>query len=131
MSLASYQTALSRNKPAILPHPPGRAPLGGGGPVAREGALVPAPLPLSLLKGERRGSLTPRGIRIPVASMKGRCPRPLDDGGLLFPASSLSTHSKEMICSYTPLIVDERGSPCQPVLIDGVEQGRGDAAPPL
>ena len=25
---------------------------------------------------------TPRGIRIPVFSMKGRCPRPLDDGGL-------------------------------------------------
>ncbi len=27
---------------------------------------------------------TPRGIRIPVASVKGRCPRPLDDGGLFF-----------------------------------------------
>ena len=25
---------------------------------------------------------TPRGIRIPVTSVKGRCPRPLDDGGL-------------------------------------------------
>ncbi len=25
---------------------------------------------------------TPKGIRIPVASVKGRCPRPLDDGGL-------------------------------------------------
>ena len=24
---------------------------------------------------------TPRGIRIPVSSVKGRCPRPLDDGG--------------------------------------------------
>ena len=24
---------------------------------------------------------TPRGIRIPVTSVKGRCPRPLDDGG--------------------------------------------------
>ena len=24
---------------------------------------------------------TPKGIRIPVASVKGRCPRPLDDGG--------------------------------------------------
>lgn len=24
---------------------------------------------------------TPRGIRIPVASLKERCPRPLDDGG--------------------------------------------------
>lgn len=25
---------------------------------------------------------TPRGIRIPVTSVKGRCPRPLDDGGI-------------------------------------------------
>jgi hypothetical protein len=24
---------------------------------------------------------TPKGIRIPVTSVKGRCPRPLDDGG--------------------------------------------------
>jgi hypothetical protein len=24
---------------------------------------------------------TPKGIRIPVASVKGRCPRPLDDEG--------------------------------------------------
>ncbi len=26
--------------------------------------------------------ITPRGIRIPVTSVKGRCPRPLDDGGV-------------------------------------------------
>ena len=25
---------------------------------------------------------TPRGIRIPVTSVKGKCPRPLDDGGI-------------------------------------------------
>jgi hypothetical protein len=25
--------------------------------------------------------ITPRGIRIPVSSVKGRCPGPLDDGG--------------------------------------------------
>ena len=25
---------------------------------------------------------TPKGIRIPVTSVKGKCPRPLDDGGL-------------------------------------------------
>jgi hypothetical protein len=24
---------------------------------------------------------TPKGIRTPVTSVKGRCPRPLDDGG--------------------------------------------------
>lgn len=27
--------------------------------------------------------ITPRGIRIPVTSVKGRCPRPLDDGGVI------------------------------------------------
>ena len=26
---------------------------------------------------------TPKGIRIPVGSVKGCCPRPLDDGGIL------------------------------------------------
>ena len=25
---------------------------------------------------------TPKGIRIPVTSVKGKCPKPLDDGGL-------------------------------------------------
>jgi hypothetical protein len=37
---------------------------------------------------------TPRGIRIPVASVKGRCPRPLDDGGVslaLFRIAKLNT----------------------------------------
>ena len=28
-------------------------------------------------------NVTPKGIRIPVASVKGRCPRPLDDGGFI------------------------------------------------
>jgi hypothetical protein len=28
-----------------------------------------------------RREATPKGIRIPVTSVKGRCPRPLDDGG--------------------------------------------------
>ena len=27
---------------------------------------------------------TPKGIRIPVCSVKGSCPRPLDDGGLCY-----------------------------------------------
>jgi hypothetical protein len=27
---------------------------------------------------------TPKGIRIPVCSVKGSCPRPLDDGGRKF-----------------------------------------------
>ena len=27
---------------------------------------------------------TPKGIRIPVTSVKGKCPRPLDDGGIKF-----------------------------------------------
>jgi hypothetical protein len=48
MSLASYQTALSRSLCFFV------------------------------------ADLTPRGIRIPVSSVKGRCPGPLDDGGFLF-----------------------------------------------
>jgi hypothetical protein len=28
--------------------------------------------------------ITPKGIRIPVCSVKGSCPRPLDDGGTEF-----------------------------------------------
>ena len=28
--------------------------------------------------------ITPRGIRIPVTSVKGKCPRPLDDGGTFY-----------------------------------------------
>ena len=28
--------------------------------------------------------ITPKGIRIPVCSVKGSCPRPLDDGGSTF-----------------------------------------------
>ncbi len=38
---------------------------------------------------------TPKGIRIPVASVKGRCPRPLDDGGLcLFAFLNLAKQSR-------------------------------------
>ena len=48
MSLASYQTALSRSLCFFV------------------------------------ADLTPRGIRIPVSSVKGRCPGPLDDGGFFF-----------------------------------------------
>lgn len=40
-------------------------------------------LPKSKYKDERKKNDrdTPKGIRTPVASVKGRCPRPLDDGG--------------------------------------------------
>ena len=34
---------------------------------------------VTLQKGIRN---TPKGIRIPVGSVKGCCPRPLDDGGM-------------------------------------------------
>ena len=34
---------------------------------------------------------TPKGSRIPVASVKGRCPRPLDDGGLNLAVALLTT----------------------------------------
>jgi hypothetical protein len=32
---------------------------------------------------ESSTSGAPKGIRIPVASLKGSCPRPLDDGGTM------------------------------------------------
>ncbi|MFM1798325.1 MAG: hypothetical protein RLZZ117_603 [Cyanobacteriota bacterium] len=35
----------------------------------------------SRMLGIARMVNTPKGIRTPVASVKGRCPRPLDDGG--------------------------------------------------
>ena len=34
---------------------------------------------------------TPKGIRTPVASVKGRCPRPLDDGGEAVIASDFAS----------------------------------------
>ena len=39
--------------------------------------------PIELLCFHDCGSRTPNGIRTRVAAVKGRCPRPLDDGGLL------------------------------------------------
>ena len=42
---------------------------------------------------------TPRGIRIPVASVKGRCPRPLDDGGLCF-STVLSIGKENTLVKY-------------------------------
>lgn len=33
-------------------------------------------------KGYRRKTGVPKGIRTPVTAVKGRCPRPLDDGDL-------------------------------------------------
>ena len=39
--------------------------------------------PIELLLFHDCGSRTPNGIRTRVAAVKGRCPRPLDDGGLL------------------------------------------------
>ena len=39
--------------------------------------------PIELLRFHDCGSRTPNGIRTRVAAVKGRCPRPLDDGGRL------------------------------------------------
>ena len=33
--------------------------------------------------------ITPKGIRIPVCSVKGSCPRPLDDGGVIIRIRSI------------------------------------------
>ena len=41
---------------------------------------------------------TPRGIRIPVTSVKGRCPRPLDDGGFLYIYNNFNT--RLITCQY-------------------------------
>ena len=41
---------------------------------------------------------TPRGIRIPVASVKGMCPRPLDDGGVLL--TFIKIHSDVRVCQH-------------------------------
>lgn len=38
--------------------------------------------PIHLCRSHTRPAGTPNGIRTRVAAVKGRCPRPLDDGGL-------------------------------------------------
>ena len=54
---------------------------GGSGSIA---SLLSRPLPPvrspTLLPGIHH-RYAPKGIRIPVAALKGRCPSPLDDGG--------------------------------------------------
>lgn len=52
--------------PRIFPSPPG----------------CPHQLKGHPLGVERIFTYTPKGIRTPVASVKGMCPRPLDDGGI-------------------------------------------------
>ncbi len=42
----------------------------------------------------------PKGIRIPVAALKGRSPRPLDDGGPAFERSSKESGSYTVVASY-------------------------------
>ncbi len=45
---------------------------------------------------------TPKGIRTPVASVKGRCPRPLDDGGeAVIKAVCACDHSGKLRLSLT------------------------------
>ena len=39
---------------------------------------------------------TPKGIRTPVASVKGRCPRPLDDGGEAMFEKRVSEHQSKL-----------------------------------
>ncbi len=41
---------------------------------------------------------TPRGIRIPVASVKGMCPRPLDDGGVFLTFTKIPSQLR--VCQH-------------------------------
>ena len=43
-----------------------------------------------------RDLYTPKGIRTPVASVKGRCPRPLDDGGEAAFGRCVPDHTKKL-----------------------------------
>ena len=48
---------------------------------------------------------TPKGIRTPVASVKGRCPRPLDDGGeAVFKELSVLPITKQNYGSASPSV---------------------------
>ena len=40
--------------------------------------------------GKKLINNTPKGIRIPVCSVKGSCPRPLDDGGMIINTNIIS-----------------------------------------
>lgn len=48
------------------------------------GKYLPHPTQFINISIALREKITPRGIRIPVASVKGKCPRPLDDGSVTF-----------------------------------------------
>ena len=65
--------------------PLGEALLGRTAASVQHGALLQkhkTQKPLWLLGFWWQDNGTPKGIRIPAASVKGRCPRPLDDGGI-------------------------------------------------
>jgi hypothetical protein len=45
---------------------------------------------------------TPKGIRIPVCSVKGSCPRPLDDGGILMLFQFLKSGQRDSNARHQP-----------------------------
>ena len=59
-----------------------------------------------------RNNNAPKGIRIPVDGLKGRCPRPLDDGGrtksVYQKAARLTTRECNSTDAAHPLLVVER-----------------------
>ena len=44
----------------------------------------------------------PKGIRTPVAAVKGQCPRPLDDGDLLLELGGIEPPTSCMPCKRSP-----------------------------
>lgn len=62
---------------------------------ARLAYQLPGGLRPSVIRRARRAPRAPNGIRTRAAALKGRCPRPLDDGGSRLPP-----------CSVTPSVGD-------------------------
>ena len=90
-------------------------------------------------RGYQPAETTPKGIRTPVAGVKSRCPRPLDDGGLPGPrhedrirARSLVDPTSTRYCSNSRfransgLVVSEFATHNRPIGLEIVRQMEGD-----
>ena len=54
---------------------------------------------------------TPKGIRIPVAALKGLCPRPLDDGGTDLHDCSTAARGGQKPLGYPAILTAARRKP--------------------